>query len=656
MPEEWRLGDDYVLRVQKKRIHLPGAVPDGGPEEVDVITYNGRLVGPTIRVRRGTTLKIKLVNELPAAEVPALAAPEQEEPPHDLYTTNLHLHGLHVSPAGSSDNVFRSIPAGSSYQYRFAIPTDHPAGTFWYHPHKHGSVAYQMANGMAGALIVEGDRRQGERKDLDDVPEIAAARERILVLQQLIFQRDKQGVGWVAPEDVYNEPPRPNAYEVTAINGEVLPTCTMQPKEVQRWRIIHAGRAGFLELYWYDDKDREMQNQAFGEIAVDGLPRGALWLRRTIPLHPGNRSDFLVKAPATPGTYYLTAVQEDESSGGETRVRKRLVKIVVSGPERPMNFPTSAQLAACRPFPSIDAAECTVKRNVVFQYDDKKKLFHINGQSFGQQTGAPRAVLGTSEEWTLSAEAPPPGTNDEPHPFHIHVNPFQVIQVYDGRGVRKVNEWRDTVAITAGMKTTIRLRFRDFSGETVFHCHTLDHEDQGMMHTIQIVDPKQPDAATADPDGELIDCRVPAPALPLSAADGTKSECKDIGHRPVILVFFRGTGCVHCLDALRKLVREAESLGDTDVALVAISSDPIKDVTKTAKSLGPALKAHLSLVVDEDHAAFRAYGCYADGPQHGVFLIDKGGTIRARYVGEAPFADARAVCDRVRQIVRADHK
>src|SRR5258708_39789220 len=81
---------------------------------------------------------------------------KQEDEPHELYITNLHTHGLHVSPAGNSDNVFREIPPGASFQYTFTIPPDHPSGTFWYHPHKHGSVAYQMANGMAGALIVEG--------------------------------------------------------------------------------------------------------------------------------------------------------------------------------------------------------------------------------------------------------------------------------------------------------------------------------------------------------------------------------------------------------------------------------------------------------------------------------------------------------------------
>src|SRR5207253_1275183 len=144
----------------------------------------------------------------------------------------------HVSPSGNSDNVFAEVPPGASRLYTYTVPMDHPAGTFWYHPHKHGSVAYQLANGMAGALIVEGDPSPTSH-DLEAVPEIAAAREHIFVLQQLIFDRGQQDVGRVDPNDVYTEPPNPESYQATTINGVVQPTYTMHPGEVQRWRFIH---------------------------------------------------------------------------------------------------------------------------------------------------------------------------------------------------------------------------------------------------------------------------------------------------------------------------------------------------------------------------------------------------------------------------------
>jgi FtsP/CotA-like multicopper oxidase with cupredoxin domain/peroxiredoxin len=650
MPEEWRSGGEYTLRVQKTKTALPGAARDGGPEAVEMLTYNGRLVGPTIRVRRGTTLKINLINELPTTGAPPVTADrEQDDPPHDLYTTNLHTHGLHVSPEGNSDDVFREIPPGASFPYCFTIPADHPSGTFWYHPHKHGSVAYQMANGMAGALIVEGDGAVGKVQDLEAIPEIARAKERILVLQQLTLQQE-DGVGWVDPNDVYQEPPNPSAYWATAINGVVLPTFTMHPKEVQRWRFIHAGREGPLLLCWYSERGR-LLTIPFYEIAVDGLATGRLAARRGFTLYPGDRSDVLVKAPRDPGTYYLCARQEDETTPGLDRYTvQRLAKLVVQGAERDMKLPAAEQLIRCRPFEPIGPEECTVKRDIVFDYDDAKKSFHINGLSFSKQTKLDRPVLGRAEEWTLTA-ANTALSAIEPHPFHVHVNPFHLVRVEDiatGR-VTNVDEWHDTVLVEKGKRLTIRMRFRDFTGKTVLHCHTLEHEDQGMMNAIRIIDPKRP-AGDEDSDVGLAECFVPAPALSLPLAPDSTWELSALGPRNVILVFFRGIGCGHCVTELRRLLQEARDLAGSGVSLVAVSSAPIADLDRAMKLLRVPAGLEFHLLVDEDHRVFRQFGCFDDGPQHGLFVIDAAGTIRARYVGDVPFANATEVCARVRRL------
>src|SRR5260370_904019 len=97
-----------------------------------------------------------------------------KRPPTARIQTNLHTHGLHVSPAGNADNIDVCIKPQQEFTFEYTVPADHPSGTFWYHPHRHGSVAYQLSNGLAGALIVEGSRRDGIA-DLEDVPEIAAA-------------------------------------------------------------------------------------------------------------------------------------------------------------------------------------------------------------------------------------------------------------------------------------------------------------------------------------------------------------------------------------------------------------------------------------------------------------------------------------------------
>jgi FtsP/CotA-like multicopper oxidase with cupredoxin domain len=101
--------------------------------------------------------------------------------PHEFNTTNFHSHGLHVSPSGISDNVMRMMEPGDSYDIEIAIPSDHISGTNWYHPHAHGSADVQIASGAVGALIIEGD--------FADVPEIAAAKERLLVLTEAVFDQ-----------------------------------------------------------------------------------------------------------------------------------------------------------------------------------------------------------------------------------------------------------------------------------------------------------------------------------------------------------------------------------------------------------------------------------------------------------------------------------
>ena len=139
-------------------------------------TYDGMIPGPTLRVRPGDVLRIRLINDLPPNPDPV---PLDMALPHHFNTTNFHVHGSHVSPEGISDNIFRSMEPGQSYDIEIAVPRDHTSGTYWYHPHHHGSADVQITGGMAGALIVEGD--------FDDVPEVAGVAERVLLLNEVLF-------------------------------------------------------------------------------------------------------------------------------------------------------------------------------------------------------------------------------------------------------------------------------------------------------------------------------------------------------------------------------------------------------------------------------------------------------------------------------------
>ena len=117
------------------------------------------LVGPQIRVKQGETLQINLNNQLPAESKET--CPDKMDnvnEPHCFSTTNIHTHGFWVSPQGNSDNVFLKFKPQEKFDYQFKMEPNHPAGTYWYHAHLHGSTAIQVSSGMAGALIVEGSR------------------------------------------------------------------------------------------------------------------------------------------------------------------------------------------------------------------------------------------------------------------------------------------------------------------------------------------------------------------------------------------------------------------------------------------------------------------------------------------------------------------
>jgi FtsP/CotA-like multicopper oxidase with cupredoxin domain len=173
-----------------------------------------------IEVRPGERVSITLHNKLPA-DPSCVAHESNPDIPHCFNGTNLHAHGLWVSPTGNSDNVLLSINPGVDFEYEYNIPADHPSGTVWYHSHRHGSTALQVSSGMAGALIVRGERpptlkTNGDIDILLKNQDLSAMEERILVLQQIQYacldakgnikvQKDDSGkvVAWVCdPGDV----------------------------------------------------------------------------------------------------------------------------------------------------------------------------------------------------------------------------------------------------------------------------------------------------------------------------------------------------------------------------------------------------------------------------------------------------------------------
>ncbi|WP_245919788.1 multicopper oxidase family protein [Melittangium boletus] len=461
---------EYALN-QIRRLHPDGTT--AGWDTVKLRSYNGRLLGPTIEARPGDTLNIMLHNMLPPDPNPA-PPPGMPNRPHGFNLTNLHFHGMHVSPSGNADNMMVEVGPGQMFEYEVKIPIDHPAGTYWYHAHKHGSITLQLGSGLSGALIVRGD--------IDRVEGIREAREEILVLHQIPYDlkddptQPGQKANMVEDYTQFNPGNWVRLQRHFTINGEVVPTFELRPGEVQRWRFIHAGVNEGVRLRLVRRQGSTEVPLPHFQIAHDGITSGRLEQVDETELHPAYREDVMVRAsdaagrPLSPGTYWLV----DELAA--TPATHVLARVEVKGPPVHMRLPRESDLARLAPFKPIEDHEITGQQQSVFSVlNTQPPQFLINGKAFDPNAPPRQLPLGAVEEWTVSSL-------NLDHPFHIHVNPFQL--TVDGKLV-----WRDTLMVRQGETVKLRTRYERYIGMFMAHCHILAHEDLGMAEMMEIVMP-----------------------------------------------------------------------------------------------------------------------------------------------------------------------
>ncbi len=642
---------EVTLTVAMKIHEIDSDTAGGQKHRIRTRSYNCSLCGPVIRVKPGDQLTIRLTNDIKRTEPDTEYDPNNHTAPHGFNVTNLHTHGLNVSPSGRSDNVFLEVGPEEYLDLCFDIPEDHVCGTMWYHAHKHGSVALQLAGGMAGVLIVEGGKGS-----LDEDPAIRAAtakeHEKILVFQQIPYRPAPDGkVVEVLPADVYAAPMEKNkrvkANELkrrTLINGEWYPTITMRPGEVQRWRCVHGGLEETLDLALvktgkdglpldFHDKSNRVP---LHEIAVDGLPLGTLetWHGKPVELQPGYRSDLLVKAPP-PGEYVLMSlpVQEVRAFSGIPQDEIKLARIVVRGaalnPE--MKLPEAKDLEkypgqqGLKPIKTIDNT-----RTIEFFSNDKLKRYLVNCELFTMDRILFSPKLGDAEEWTLSPAA-------GRHPFHVHVNPFLVGRENEEGKLKKI--WRDTVVINAELtgNIQIQMRFNKFTGKTVLHCHNLRHEDQGMMAAFRIVGKDEVEARCPKVKAGFDKLPTEAPDWELPGAKGKTHRWSDYkGKQKLLLVFSRGSECVHCRAQIQALSKKVKELANAGLAVIVVS--PVAPEKLPGKNGFPFVA-----LSDEEWAVFKDYRCHDGRALHGSFLISSKGRVQWQDAGDEPFMDVEAL-------------
>ena len=440
-PPELRSADG---RLQLTLGAAPGQVELGG-RPAGALAYNGTVPGPTLHVRPGDELTIRLVNSL-------------DEP------TNLHVHGLHVSPQGNSDNVFVTVMPGEGFDYHYRLPSNHPPGVYWYHPHHHGMVAGQVFAGLFGAIIVE---------DSEAVP---VSRERVLFVSDTTLD----SAGNIAAASLM-ERMAGREGELLLLNGQSSPLLTARPGERERWRIVNACVARFVRL--------RLDGQ---QLQLLGMDSGRFTEPETVNellLAPGNRADLLLTAAAGESVlqtlpYYRGGMPGMMGQGRAPAGGSAALAIVrVDGePGAPPGTVTA------RPaLEDLRSAPVAARRQLILAMGGGPgglgggmggMRFTINGREYSAARTDTVVAAGSVEEWTLV------NTSPMDHPFHLHVWPMQLIED-NGRALDYVDK-RDVVNVPANGRSTVRIAFRDFSGRSVYHCHILDHEDLGMMGVIEV--------------------------------------------------------------------------------------------------------------------------------------------------------------------------
>jgi FtsP/CotA-like multicopper oxidase with cupredoxin domain/peroxiredoxin len=671
-------------------------------------TFNGERVGPPIRVKPGDTLCINLKNHTELDKYDPTRAEDgdgvpkdvkdKHNFPHGFSKTNLHTHGLKVSPVAPADDIFAPIDVAGYRTYEYTIPVDHPLGTFWYHPHRHGSTAMHLCNGMAGALIVDPRPKQ---KSIDTM--LNGVRERVLVFQEVRCSLEQARIKpSITPimipsrREVYSDRVQPReGFEVThrfLVNGRYLPIIEMFSDEMQRWRCIHAGidrRLGLVVTNTNANVQLDPDALKLACIATDGMTLERIEqqtfggldgsnekARQTelFSLLPGNRSDFLVQLPS--GIYILQAANTDREYNNRSRTGGALPLAIVyvyaralTDRKLPTQLKDLLEKDPVLPRQLRPPTTLPVSKKRVIQFRQQKEKFEIrwkfgvynDGKPFGEWQkfsdgyDGLQITPGTTEAWTLESE----GGN---HPFHIHVNPFWVINRVRTVGKGKaqfeeeelINQWHDTVLVADGDRVTIRIPFdKKLTGATVFHCHNLDHEDQGMMMRI-IIDAPKGNAGTRRPAG-LPRLPIRAPDWGLPDAQGRPQRLADHAGRGVVLVFVRGLGCSHCMEQLRVLAKREAALRHAGWAVVAVAPDSPAELRKALDAMPDGAQPPFAVLADPALKLFEGYGCAIGGtPWHGIFVIDRTRTVRWQHVGDEPFMDADRVLDMARDIARTD--
>jgi suppressor of ftsI len=429
--------------------------------------FDGKPNAPTLRLSPGDQLKITYINDLPAKPKESCAI----SPCMDM--TNLHFHGLEISPQPPQDNVIDMMAMpGETLHYAVEIPADHPPGLFWYHTHPHGESHRQALDGMSGAIIIEGMDRY--------VPELRNLREQVLVVRGESIEHRPDATALLRRVEAQgpscgNEPDEID--RIFTVNGEVRPTIGINPGERQFWRILNASADRYIDL--------RLDGQKFEVVALDGMPlayhdpKNPIKIVEHALVPPAGRLEAIVTGPAGSVHSALRTLCVNTGPDGDPNPAMVLADIR-TGSSAPLVKQEAHRDLRPPEHKQIDLRAIKASQpDFVVSFTEDKNGFYINGQKYAPES-APmtRARIGTYQHWRILNKT------RELHPMHIHQVHFLVYAENEVPLEHPV--WLDTVNVPTGGSVDVVMDFTNpvIKGMSLFHCHLLNHEDKGMMAKI----------------------------------------------------------------------------------------------------------------------------------------------------------------------------
>jgi FtsP/CotA-like multicopper oxidase with cupredoxin domain len=467
---------EIALTAEPARVQiLPGAPTDVWRYRAEVLSGPADAVqplpdaylGPILRFRPGQKVRIRFHNRLPEESI-------------------VHWHGLHV-PEAADGHPRLVIAPGETYLYEFPV-MDRP-GMYWYHPHPHGRTGPQAYMGLAGLILISDDSEQAL-----DLP--AGDRDLPLVIQDRTFDAQNQLA--------YSTPMAGFLGERILVNGQPDATRAVAPA-TYRVRILNGSNSRIYKLAWPDATPITV-------IGTDGGLLDAPVQRPYITLAPAERVDLLVDFGQWRGQ--TVALRSLAFSGGGMGRGNGAASLPNGAEFQVMSFQVGQNADDPLPYktflPLMAAASSAPKSptSTWTQPDRTIQLYMqfgqwtINGRTFQMEAVAPDEIvtLGAQEVWEFVNQQPGGGMNrGMPHPMHIHDLQFRILgrqaptdaqQRADWETVKEgyVDDgWKDTVLLMAGERVQVQMRFEDYPGLFLYHCHNLEHEDMGMMRNYRVV-------------------------------------------------------------------------------------------------------------------------------------------------------------------------